>query len=295
MANGLKHPHEGRLPDLPSRQGLARRRAEEEAVSTSTQAWQTIAHPDPQGRSRDVEPTPPDCRRQDRQRPHKFTGVMACAACHTGPKFNFQFSQWRLSKHARAYAVLATPQRLRNRPAKPASRATRRSADQCLKCHATGADFDRGQPAQGLRLTDGVQCESCHGPGSDYSPEAVMLDKATARSKGLLEVERQDLRALPRKGPRQAVRLRHGGEADRASHQAAADRRAPNRPTRIRSTWPSRPTARSSGSPAKPRPRSSSWTPPRGQKLPGDPRGRPAQRRGLHARRQEGLRLQPAR
>jgi YVTN family beta-propeller protein len=117
----------------------------------------------------------------------KFTGVMACAACHTGPKFNFQFSQWRISKHARAYAELATAKGL-DIARTEGVKGDPQKAEQCLKCHATGAGIEATSLVKGFDLTDGVQCESCHGPGADYSPEAVMLDKTTARSKGLIEV-----------------------------------------------------------------------------------------------------------
>ncbi len=118
--------------------------------------------------------------------PHHYTGVMACTACHTGPKFNFQFSQWRRSKHARAYAELATP-KATEIALKDGVTGDPQKAGQCLKCHATGAGVEPASLLKGFELSDGVQCESCHGPGADYSPEAVMLDKATAASKGLLK------------------------------------------------------------------------------------------------------------
>jgi len=167
-------------------------------------AWQTIAHLKP----KPVEPTDPagtpaptpsdpgtalspsPVPTAEGNSSYSFTGVMACAQCHTGPKFNFQFSRWRMSKHAQAYAVLATPRafeiaRQRGITGEP------QQADQCLRCHTTahGVAAERRQP--GFDPLDGVQCEACHGPGSDYSPEAVMLDKATSRANGLLETGRQ--------------------------------------------------------------------------------------------------------
>jgi len=147
------------------------------------QALLTIAHPIPKEKPPE-EPTPGPPKTAS---VHKFTGVMACATCHTGPKFNFQFSQWRMSKHAQAYAVLGTPNAFALARTNGVT-GDPQKAGECLKCHATGAGTEAASLLKGFDLTDGVQCESCHGPGADYSPEAVMLDKATARAKGLLAV-----------------------------------------------------------------------------------------------------------
>jgi YVTN family beta-propeller protein len=146
-------------------------------------AWQAIAHHAPKSDQPNTQPapTPPPTS------PFKFTGVMACAACHTGPMFNFQFSQWRLSKHAQAYAVLATPKSFEMAKAEGVS-GDPQKAGQCLKCHTTGASHEVASLLKGFDSRDGVQCESCHGPGSEYSPEAIMRDKAGARAKGLWEV-----------------------------------------------------------------------------------------------------------
>lgn len=149
------------------------------------QALLTIAHPIPKEKPK-VQLTPDPPRKP--AGPHHYTGVMACAACHTGPKFNFQFSRWRMSKHARAYAELATAKGLELAQAAGVTGDPQKAA-QCLQCHATGAGLDPASLLKGFDLTDGVQCESCHGPGADYSPEAVMLDRAAARAKGLLEVK----------------------------------------------------------------------------------------------------------
>jgi YVTN family beta-propeller protein len=147
-------------------------------------AWQAIAHPKPRpaaAAAGPVDAPPPPAS------PFQFTGVMACAKCHTGPKFNFQFSQWRLSQHARAYAVLVTP-RARELAREAGVTGDPQKAAQCLRCHTTGHGLEAESFLPGFDARDGVQCEACHGPGSDYSPEAVMLDKAASRAKGLLEV-----------------------------------------------------------------------------------------------------------
>jgi YVTN family beta-propeller protein len=146
-------------------------------------AWLAIAHPTPSH-----EPTASDNAGPEQiNSPFRFTGVMACAACHAGPKSNFQFSVWRQSKHAQAYAVLATP-----RGAELAREAgvtgDPQKDDRCLKCHTTGNVAVTTAFLDTFDLRDGVQCEACHGPGSDYSPEAIMRDLPAARANGLQEI-----------------------------------------------------------------------------------------------------------
>jgi cytochrome c peroxidase len=38
----------------------------------------------------------------------------------------------------------------------------------CLKCHAKGAQVDKSFLEPTFHFEDGVQCETCHGPGSGY-------------------------------------------------------------------------------------------------------------------------------
>ncbi|MHB9008473.1 MAG: multiheme c-type cytochrome, partial [Limisphaerales bacterium] len=147
------------------------------------EAFQRVAHPLPRPKPTAENPS----EFPQTASPHDYTGVMACAACHTGPKFNFQFSQWRRSKHAQAYATLATPRSVEIARNEGVTGDPQQSG-QCLKCHATGAAIEAVHLLKDFDLSDGVQCESCHGPGADYSPEAVMLDKASAAAKGLLPV-----------------------------------------------------------------------------------------------------------
>jgi YVTN family beta-propeller protein len=148
-------------------------------------AWLAIAHPSPKPIALPQTPITPV--RASRPTSHQFTGVMACSQCHTGPKFNFQFSHWRRSPHARAYATLATPEAYRIAREAGVEEQPQKAA-QCLTCHVTGHGFAGAQFQKEFDHRDGVQCESCHGPGSGYSPEAIMLDKAAARANGLWEV-----------------------------------------------------------------------------------------------------------
>jgi YVTN family beta-propeller protein len=143
-------------------------------------AWQVIAHPTPKQESAPPITSVPATT-------HQFTGVMACAACHSGPDFGFQFSRWRRSKHADAFATLATPEAFRI--AREAGlHESPQQASECLRCHVTGHGYPDGQFQPAFDVRDGVQCESCHGPGSGYSPEAIMLDRPAARAQGLSEL-----------------------------------------------------------------------------------------------------------
>ncbi|MCX8107666.1 MAG: beta-propeller fold lactonase family protein, partial [Verrucomicrobiae bacterium] len=113
---------------------------------------------------------------------------MKCASCHTGPNFNFQFSKWRLSKHAEAWAVLGTPKALEIAKQKGVN-GNPQQAPECLKCHATAGDQESSLRTATFDVRDGVQCESCHGPGSEYANETIMRDKPAARQNGLQAVD----------------------------------------------------------------------------------------------------------
>ncbi|MCK4340594.1 MAG: beta-propeller fold lactonase family protein [Phycisphaerae bacterium] len=126
-------------------------------------------------------------------KPH-YIGVMACAKCHQGMMMNYQFSKWRLGKHARAYAVLGTPFGY-EMVTKAGVKGDPQKAPQCLRCHTTGMSVSKDRHTfAGVDMTEGVQCESCHGPGSEYAAEAVMRDPRAARQAGLKPVTAETCR-----------------------------------------------------------------------------------------------------
>jgi hypothetical protein len=55
----------------------------------------------------------------------------------------------------------------------------------CLKCHATFAEFDKSLH-QGIKLDEGVSCESCHGPGSVYKSMSIMKSREKSLANGLI-------------------------------------------------------------------------------------------------------------
>jgi len=120
----------------------------------------------------------------------KYTGVMACAQCHKGPMMGYQFSRWRMSKHAGAYAILGTSagEEMAKREGHEGD-PMRNPA--CLRCHTTGAGRVSEMFLDGFDQTYGVQCEACHGAGSEYLPEAIMRDRRAAMGVGLEPVTKE--------------------------------------------------------------------------------------------------------
>ena len=152
------------------------------------EAMRRIAHPT----SLDWKYSPaPVAPRADGPRAGKseYVGVMACAACHQGPDMGYQYSKWRLSAHAQAYASLEGPRALEIAREMGVDSDPRQS-ESCLKCHAT-AWHDRAHgAAETYTVHEGVGCEACHGAGSEYLPEAIMRDPIAAMAAGLKAVSR---------------------------------------------------------------------------------------------------------
>ena len=115
---------------------------------------------------------------------HAFVGADKCKVCHNSPAKGAQYTKWSESKHAKAFATLATEEAKKFAAAKGI--ADPQKADECLRCHVTG----HGQPAD--KLTDkynaaqGVSCESCHGAGGDYWKMEVMKDQAKSVAAGMV-------------------------------------------------------------------------------------------------------------
>ncbi len=105
---------------------------------------------------------------------HKVVGAAKCKMCHNSAAKGAQFKVWSESKHAKAFATLATDEA--KKIAKEKGIADPQKDAKCLKCHETGY----GKPAALFEATfkpeDGVQCEACHGAGKDYMAMAVMKD-----------------------------------------------------------------------------------------------------------------------
>jgi YVTN family beta-propeller protein len=147
-------------------------------------AWIQIAHPTPEEANFEY-PESIAAESVSEELP-KYVGVMACAECHKGPMMGYQFSRWRMSKHALAYARLLTS-RAREIAQQDGIEGNPEESEACLQCHSTGgsqsinADFS-------FSIDEGVGCESCHGAGSEYLHEAIMTDQTSAIAAGLKPV-----------------------------------------------------------------------------------------------------------
>ena len=119
-----------------------------------------------------------------------YVGAGGCKMCHKSAKKGNQFGQWEASKHAKAYATLATPEA--KKIAAEKGIADPQKDGKCLKCHVTAHGVDPSLIAapkkgkKGFQIEDGVQCESCHGPGSLYKKRSVMKDRKAAVAVGLI-------------------------------------------------------------------------------------------------------------
>ena len=79
------------------------------------------------------EPTFPEPT--DAQAP-KHVGSIKCAECHKAPEMGYQYSKWRLSSHALAYAKLGT-ERAREIAKESGVQGDPLTDPSCLKCHTT--------------------------------------------------------------------------------------------------------------------------------------------------------------
>lgn len=115
---------------------------------------------------------------------HQYVGASKCKICHKSEAKGDQYGKWEASKHAKAYANLASEQALAIGKEKGIDNP--QTSDQCLGCHVTAFSAPAEQKAESYDKTEGVECESCHGPGSDYKKMSVMKDVEAAKAAGLI-------------------------------------------------------------------------------------------------------------
>ena len=150
-------------------------------------AWLEIAHPLANDSMSGGIPKPVASDGGMNESSHKYAGSPACGACHRGPGSGHQYSMWRMSSHAGAWATLGTKRASEVAAAEGAGDDPQNNP-QCLKCHSTGGG---GAFLDSFSIDEGVGCEACHGPGSDYMLEAIMRDGRAATAAGLLRPGRE--------------------------------------------------------------------------------------------------------
>ena len=111
---------------------------------------------------------------------HEYVGVDSCKMCHKKEKTGNQYGKWVESKHANAYATLASDK------AKEIAGGNAQESADCLKCHVTAAGVDASLLGKKYKVEDGVGCESCHGAGKDYKKKKIMENQADAIAAGLI-------------------------------------------------------------------------------------------------------------
>ena len=116
---------------------------------------------------------------------HEYVGVKKCSMCHKAESKGNQYGQWMSTKHAKAYATLATPE-AQEAAKKVGVSGNPQELPQCLKCHITAYGVKSSLLGAGFVKEDGVQCEACHGAGKDYMPISVMKDRKKAIAAGLI-------------------------------------------------------------------------------------------------------------
>lgn len=103
---------------------------------------------------------------------YKYVGVKTCKMCHNNPAKGKQFAIWKSSKHATAYATLATAEA--KKLAKAKGITDPQKSPECLKCHVTGYGLPKTDFTPKYNMENGVTCEACHGPGSGYWKYSTM-------------------------------------------------------------------------------------------------------------------------
>lgn len=113
----------------------------------------------------------------------KYVGVAKCKMCHKGEKHGNVFEIWEKSKHATAYATLAT-EHSKEVAKKAGIEGDPQQAPACLVCHVTAYSAPADKKEATLTFAEGNSCEACHGPGSEYKSMKVMKDIYAGTVKG---------------------------------------------------------------------------------------------------------------
>jgi len=96
----------------------------------------------------------------------QYVGAEKCKNCHAAASKGDPYGTWSKTKHAKAYATLASDEA--KKIAKEKGIADPQQDKACLQCHVTAFDAPAAQKGKKFDPTLGVQCESCHGPSGKH-------------------------------------------------------------------------------------------------------------------------------
>lgn len=116
--------------------------------------------------------------------PAEFAGTKSCKMCHSKEETGNQFAKWTASPHAKAYAMLASPE-AKAAGAKVGVDDPQKSA-KCLTCHSTAYNHTDAVATDKITPEEGVTCESCHGAGKNYKSKEVMQDRQKCIANGMV-------------------------------------------------------------------------------------------------------------
>ncbi len=109
--------------------------------------------------------------KEDKDEALNYVGADGCKVCHTSKKSGAAYKIWQKSKHAQAYATLASEKA--KAIAQKKGIANAQQSDECIQCHVTAYHVEAARLGKKYKIEDGVGCESCHGPGSKYKSKKV--------------------------------------------------------------------------------------------------------------------------
>lgn len=128
--------------------------------------------------------TPVDAAEAADEKVYQYIGSVTCAkACHKSAKKGSQLKIWEASKHATAFATLASDQAMAI--AKERGIADPQKAEECLACHITAPGATAAEMGKKFSNEEGVGCERCHGAGSGYKKMSTMKSREKSVAAGL--------------------------------------------------------------------------------------------------------------
>ncbi len=112
---------------------------------------------------------------QDTSR-YVYVGAEACAGkCHNGDELGYQYENWKISRHAKAYEALASEKASVYSGTAGINESPQESLT-CLRCHVTAAGYALSSLGPSYKKEDGITCEACH--KGEFIPRTFLPEEA---------------------------------------------------------------------------------------------------------------------